>query len=65
MPDLPSRPLPLVAWLLVFVAANAIYIPLIEEPGLERRFGEDYRRYKANVPRWVPRLSPWQGPDDA
>ncbi len=59
------RSIPTAVWMLVFVAANAIYIPLIEEPGLERRFGEDYRRYKANVPRWVPRFSPWQGPDDA
>ncbi len=35
--------------------------PTLEEPGLEERFGEDYRRYKANVPRWIPRLTPWEG----
>ncbi len=57
----------LFAWAVVFAGANAIYIPLSEEPGLERRFGEDYRRYRANVPRWLPRLSPWRGgePDAA
>jgi len=33
-------------------------MPLSEEPGLERRFGEDYRRYKRAVPRWIPRLVP-------
>lgn len=51
---------PLAAWLAVFFGANAIYFPLSEEPGLARRFGEDYARYKANVPRWLPRLTPWQ-----
>jgi protein-S-isoprenylcysteine O-methyltransferase Ste14 len=50
---------PLLAWFGVFFAANAIYMPLVEEPGLERRFGDDYRTYKRNVPRWVPRRKPW------
>jgi hypothetical protein len=30
-----------------------------EEPALERTFGEPYERYCANVPRWLPRLRPW------
>jgi len=38
---------------------NAIYIPLLEEPGLVRRFGADYETYRRHVPRWIPRLSPW------
>lgn len=49
----------LLGWLVVFFAANALYFPLHEEKALEARFGEAYRRYKANVPRWLPRLSPW------
>jgi protein-S-isoprenylcysteine O-methyltransferase Ste14 len=49
-------------WLLVFFAGNAVYFPLSEEKDLERRFGDDYRRYKANVPRWLPRLRPWDQP---
>ena len=40
---------------------NLIYIPLFEEPGLVKRFGDDYLLYKRNVPRWVPRLTPWEG----
>lgn len=40
---------------------NMIYIPLLEEPGLERRFGEEYRRYKRCVPRWIPRWTAWDG----
>ncbi len=27
-----------------------------EEKGLEKRFGEDYRRYKQDVPGWIPRI---------
>ncbi len=46
-------------WAALFFAGNALYIPLVEEPGLEKRFGEDYRRYRAAVPRWLPRLRPW------
>ncbi len=43
------------------VLVNLIYIPLSEEPGLVKRFGDDYLLYKRNVPRWVPRLTPWEG----
>ena len=50
---------PLLYWLAAVVAVNAMYLPLVEEPGLRRRFGEDYDAYRANVPRWVPRLRPW------
>jgi protein-S-isoprenylcysteine O-methyltransferase Ste14 len=53
------------AWTLLFVVANAIYIPLSEEPGLEKRFGEDYLEYKRNVPRWRPRLRPWEPEETA
>lgn len=56
--------LPVLAWFAVSFAVNAIWMPLVEEPGLERRFGADYLEYKRNVPRWVPRLSPWE-PDPA
>ena len=42
-------------WFLLFVAFNYAYFVFVEEPGLERRFGEPYREYKARVPRWIPR----------
>ena len=35
-------------------------MPLVEEPGLVNRFGEDYEEYRRNVPRWVPRLRAWE-----
>jgi protein-S-isoprenylcysteine O-methyltransferase Ste14 len=41
------------------VTVNAVYLPLVEERGLVRRFGSDYEVYRANVPRFVPRLSAW------
>jgi protein-S-isoprenylcysteine O-methyltransferase Ste14 len=60
--------LPLFIWFTFFVLGNAIYIPLAEEPGLVERFGDDYLAYQRNVPRWIPRLTPWVGegsaPDD-
>lgn len=34
-----------------------LFVVLVEEPGLERRFGESYREYKARVNRWLPPLS--------
>jgi len=51
--------LPLLLWLAAFVVVNAVYLPLVEEPGLRRRFGDDYDAYRANVPRWIPRLRAW------
>ncbi|GIK36297.1 MAG: RemK protein [Chloroflexota bacterium] len=53
----------LLTWSIIFLTINLIYIPLFEEPGLERRFGADYGLYKQNVPRWIPRPTPWQPPE--
>jgi len=52
---------PHAVWALVFAGINLVYIPLVEEPGLERRFGEAYREYCRHVPRIVPRVTPWSG----
>jgi protein-S-isoprenylcysteine O-methyltransferase Ste14 len=43
----------------LFFAINHVYFILSEEPGLEKRFGQEYLEYKKNVPRWIPRLKPW------
>jgi protein-S-isoprenylcysteine O-methyltransferase Ste14 len=51
---------PLFNWFAIFAAINLTFIPLLEEPDLKRRFGEDYVRYKNNVPRWIPRRRPWE-----
>ena len=31
-----------------------LFVIYIEEPSLEKRFGEDYRAYRAVTPRWLP-----------
>lgn len=46
-------------WALTFLLINAIYIPLLEEPQLARRFGADYDEYRRHVHIIVPRLRPW------
>ena len=55
---------PHAAWAALFFGFNATYIPLLEEPGLRRRFGDAYRAYCAHVPRLFPRRTPWS-PDGA
>lgn len=49
-------------WGAVFFVLNTVYFMYVEEPGLERRFGDQYRLYKANVRRWLPRISAWTPP---
>jgi protein-S-isoprenylcysteine O-methyltransferase Ste14 len=44
----------------LFFIINHIYFIRSEEPGLVKRFGDDYIRYMKNVPRWIPRLRPWK-----
>ena len=46
-------------WFLFFAAANLIYIPLIEEPSLNKKFGEIYKVYLDQTPRWIPRYVSW------
>ena len=57
------RSVELFVWFLVFYTASICLIPLKEEKDLEKRFGESYREYKNNVPRWIPRWKSWLRPD--
>ncbi len=45
------------AWAGFFFILKAIYFIYIEEPGLEKRFGEEYIEYKRKVPRWLPKFT--------
>jgi protein-S-isoprenylcysteine O-methyltransferase Ste14 len=47
-------------WAAVFAVVNHAFFLAYEEPAVERRFGDEYRRYKENVPRWIPRRTPWR-----
>jgi protein-S-isoprenylcysteine O-methyltransferase Ste14 len=51
----------ILTWAVVFFLINTTYFILLEEPGLERRFGEEYVQYKRHVGRWIPRRTPWKG----
>ena len=46
-------------WAAAFLLFTLIYVPLLDEPQLEARFGDDYRRYQRHVSRFLPRLRPW------
>ena len=51
---------PLALWAAGFLLVNALYLPLVEEPRLVRRFGPEYERFCRAVPRWLPRRRPWE-----
>jgi protein-S-isoprenylcysteine O-methyltransferase Ste14 len=36
------------------------FVLAYEEPVLAQTFGVQYEEFRANVPRWIPRLSPWR-----
>ena len=44
----------------IFFIINNVFFIAYEEPNLEKRFGDEYRKYKSNVPRWVPRTKPYK-----
>lgn len=50
----------LVYGLFVWVAFY-LFVRLYEEPALRKAFGVEYDEFCANVPRWIPRLRPWNG----
>ena len=37
-----------------------VFVLAYEEPVLADTFGARYDDFRANVPRWIPRLSPWR-----
>ena len=58
-----SRPL---LWELLFVALGFhLFVLAYEEPTLKHQFGAEYETYRANVPRWLPRLLPWTPEQEA
>lgn len=38
-----------------------LFMVLYEEPSLAAAFPAEYETFRANVPRWMPRLRPWEG----
>lgn len=50
----------IVLWASCAWTAAALFVLGYEEPTMRRSFGSEYETYRAHVPRWIPRLSPWQ-----
>jgi protein-S-isoprenylcysteine O-methyltransferase Ste14 len=46
-----------VVWLGFFA-----FVLFYEEPTLRSEFGAEYKEFCANVPRWIPRVTPWKKP---
>jgi len=44
---------------LVWVAFH-LFVLAYEEPALRHSFPDEYQRFCENVPRWIPRLTPWR-----
>jgi protein-S-isoprenylcysteine O-methyltransferase Ste14 len=44
-------------WTPIFIVLSIIELKWVEEPELERRFGDSYREYKQLVPMFVPRVT--------
>jgi protein-S-isoprenylcysteine O-methyltransferase Ste14 len=49
----------LLGWAVFFFVMLTTSIQVWEEPHLTKRFGEEYVTYRRNVPRWIPRITPW------
>ncbi len=47
----------LATYFVVIAVIWHLFVVVYEEPTLERAFGDDYRAYRARVPRWLPRIS--------
>jgi protein-S-isoprenylcysteine O-methyltransferase Ste14 len=50
-------------WTIIFFITNNVYFLLKEEPDLEKKFGDEYHTYKKAVPRWIPRIKPYNPTD--
>ncbi len=44
---------------LVWLAFH-LFVLIYEEPTLRATFGDEYGTFCSNVPRWIPRFSPWR-----
>ncbi len=45
-------------YLLCVLVAFHLFVLFYEEPTLHKQFGEEYNRYRASVPRWIPKFRP-------
>lgn len=46
----------MLVYLLLFIIANHLLVVFYEEKNLKKRFGNTYKKYTNDVPRYIPRL---------
>ena len=51
----------LFAYLVVLGITVDVFVHTYEEPTLREAYGPSYEEFCENVPRWLPRLTPWRG----
>ena len=51
----------LLAYGAIVWAGFFLFVLAYEEPELDRQFADEYKRYRANVRRWLPRIKAWRG----
>jgi len=49
--------LEMLIWFFIFFLGSIFVVTIWEERNLENKFGETYREYKKNVPRWIPQIN--------
>jgi protein-S-isoprenylcysteine O-methyltransferase Ste14 len=47
------RSLAVAAYAVAFLGVVTLFVRAYEEPALTRQFGDEYLRYRADVPRWI------------
>jgi len=52
----------LAVYAVLFWLACHAFVLAYEEPTLRRTFGAEFESFCVNVPRWIPRPTPWQTP---
>ena len=55
------RSLDLSVFVLILWLGFHLFVCFYEERTLTRRYGGEYLLFKRNVPRWLPRISAWDG----
>lgn len=50
----------IVLWAAAAWLAAHLFVIGYEEPTMKRTFESEYETYREHVPRWIPRLTPWE-----
>lgn len=50
----------MVVYAMIFTWCIHFWVVFFEEPTLSERFGEEYKTYRSNVPRWLPKFKKYK-----